>query len=122
MSAITRIFSKKRMHKVHNTIITLLACLVLTACSAHYGAAYIETEPPGAEVINDKDGNVIGITPLTYVWEHTTGRNQNIIVKFKKDGYYPKDHGFWLAMRHRNQKDALNEPERVKVVLRKIGE
>ena len=108
--------------KTQKTLAVLLACFALTACGAHYGAARIVTDPPGAQVINDKDGQVLGTTPLTHVWEHTTGRNQNILVKFEQDGYYSKAHAFWLAMRHRNQKDALNEPQLVEVKLRKIGE
>jgi len=91
--------------------------LVSAACSTHYGAAKIVSNPPGAEVISDEDGTIIGTTPTTAWWKDSSSRRKNIILRFKKDGYYEKVTPFWLSMRHKNLKDAQSATQLVEVVL-----
>ena len=97
----------------------ILICLVTltSACSTHYGAAKIVSNPPGAEVISDEDGTIIGTTPTTAWWKDGNSRRKNIILRFKKDGYYEKVTPFWLSMRHTNLKDAQANTQLVEVVL-----
>lgn len=97
------------------SIITL--CLILAACSSHYGSARIISNPPGAEVISDVDGTIIGTTPTTAWWQDSKSRRKQVILRFKKDGYYEKVTPFWLSMRHKNLEDAKKNTQLVEVVL-----
>lgn len=111
------------LSKLAQTITILGCCLVFSACSSHYGAATIISSPPGAEVISDEDGSVIGTTPTTAWWKDSNSRRKNIILRFKKDGYYEKVTPFWLSMRHNNLEDAKKGTQVVEVVLqRKDGQ
>ncbi len=98
-------------------ILILASSLLLGACSTHYGSAQIVSNPPGAEVISDEDGTIIGTTPTTAWWKDSSSRRKNIILRFKKDGYYEKVTPFWLSMRHKNLKDAQKSTQLVEVVL-----
>lgn len=100
----------------HSHFIILL-CLLVSACSSHYGAVKIVSDPPGAEVVSDEDGTVIGVTPTTAWWKNSSSNRQHIILRFKKDGYYEKVSSFWLSMRHKNLEDAQQNTQLVEVVL-----
>lgn len=105
------------MHKIKITVSLLLSLVALSACSTHYGAAKIVSNPPGAEVISDEDGTVIGTTPTTAWWKDSSSNRQHIILRFKKDGYYEKVSSFWLSMRHRSLESAKENTQLVEVVL-----
>ena len=104
-------------------LLLIFLCLSLTACASHYGAAYITSNPPGAQIINTKDGTLLGVTPTTVWWKDGSGNRQQIPVRFQKDGYYEKTQGFWLSMRHRSIEKAKADPTHVEVNLQqKTGE
>ena len=45
----------------------------------------VESEPPGASVVNDASGGVLGVTPLTL----TRPRGGSLTLRLEKDGYNP---------------------------------
>lgn len=95
-------------------------CLVfvgLTGCASYYGAATITSIPSGAEVINTKDGTILGVTPTTVWWKNASSDRQHITLRLKLDGYYDKVTPFWLSMRHKTQQDAMGSPQAVDSVL-----
>ncbi len=94
-----------------------IICVTLSACASHYGAATINSNPSGAEVINIEDGTVLGVTPFTTWWKGPNGNRQHIAVRFKKEGYYEKVETFWLSMRQNSADSALEEPSFVEVNL-----
>lgn len=100
----------------------IVSCLWLSACASYYGSAKITSVPAGAEIISDKDGTVIGVTPATAWWKEGSSNRQHVILRFKKDGYYEKVTSFWLSMRHKKLSDAKNNTQKVEVVLQKRGE
>lgn len=97
------------------TVVTY--CILIGACSTHYGAARIISDPPGAELYSEEDGTIVGTTPTTAWWKDGKSRRKNIVLRFKKDGYYEKVTPFWLSMRHKNLKDAQANAQLVEVVL-----
>lgn len=101
---------------------TLFICLWLSACASYYGSAKIISVPAGAEVINDEDGSVIGVTPTTAWWKDGSSNRKHVILRFKKDGYYEKVTSFWLSMRHKKLSSAKNNTQQVEVSLQKRGE
>ena len=96
--------------------------LTLSACASHYGSAHITSSPPGAQVINVKTGETLGVTPLLINWTESRGTRQQIAVTLNKAGYYQKTEGFWLDMNYRSAKKANNKPNLVEISMRKIGE
>lgn len=102
--------------------LSLIVCLFLSACGAHYGAARIVSFPPGAEVINLDDGTVIGNTPVTMRWKHPSNDRQHIPIRLRAPGYYEKVSSFWLSMRHSSEEQALTNPQLVEVTMQKRGE
>jgi len=74
-----------------------------TACSTYYGAANINSVPDGSEVINDKDGSLLGVTPLTVWWKDSSSRKKQMILQIRKNGFYTKTAVFWLSMRHKSK-------------------
>ena len=90
------------------------AILMSSACSTYYGAANISSVPEGSEVINDKDGSLLGVTPLTVWWKDSSSRRQQMILQIRKDGFYTKTAVFWLSMRHKSKEAAIKEKQLVK--------
>jgi len=88
--------------------------LMSTACSTYYGAANISSVPEGSEVINDEDGSLLGVTPLTVWWKDSSKRRKQMILQIRKDGFYTKTAVFWLSMRHKSKEAALKEKQLVK--------
>ena len=86
----------------------------ITACSTYYGAANIDSVPAGSEVINDEDGSLLGVTPLTVWWKDSSKRRKQMILQIRKDGYYTKTAVFWLSMRHKSKESALEDIQLVK--------
>ncbi|MGH1427988.1 MAG: hypothetical protein ACRBEE_08610 [Arenicella sp.] len=85
-----------------------------TACSTYYGSANITSVPEGSEVINDKDGSLLGVTPLTVWWKDSSSRKKQMILQIRKDGFYTKTAVFWLSMRHKTKEQALQNVQLVK--------
>ena len=85
-----------------------------TACSTYYGAANISSVPEGSEVINDQDGSLLGVTPLTVWWKDSSSRRKQMILQIRKEGFYTKTAVFWLSMRHKSKEAALEEKQLVK--------
>ena len=107
---------------MHKLSIIIVLSILLSACASHYGAAKIISSPAGAEVISDKDGSVLGVTPMTAWWKDSSDNRQHLILRFKKNGYYEKVSSFWLSMRHKNQDLAQKNPQLVEVVLQEKTE
>ena len=96
------------------TILIVSALLMSSACSTYYGAANITSVPEGSEVINDKDGSLLGVTPLTVWWKDSSNRRQQMVLQIRKDGFYTKTAIFWLSMRHKSKEAAIKEKQLVK--------
>lgn len=106
---------------MRNFLFISFLCISLSACASHYGAAYITSNPPGAEVISLDDGTTLGVTPTTVWWKEPSGDNQHKALRLKKDGYYEKVSSFWLSMRHSNIDEATENSTLVEVNLLKKG-
>ena len=102
--------------------LVIVVSFILSACGSHYGSARIVSFPPGAEVFNTDDGTVIGNTPVTMRWKDGSSNRQKIAVRVRTPGYYEKTSSFWLSMRHKSEKSALEDPQLVEITLQKIGE
>lgn len=107
---------------MRNFLTICFLCVSFSACSSHYGAAYITSNPPGAEVISLDDGTTLGVTPATVWWKEPSGNNQHKALRLKKDGYYEKVSSFWLSMRHSSIDEATQNSTLVEVNLLKKGE
>ena len=81
-----------------------------------YGSAYIVSTPPGAEVINLDDGTILGVTPLKQVWRDA-GKRKFVNIHLDKEGYKDKATSFWLTLKHRTRRSAINDPQYVEVIL-----
>lgn len=114
--------SNSRMNIVIKTCFPLLLAAALSGCASYYGAATITSYPSGAEVINTKDGTVLGVTPTTVWWKDSSSDRQHITLRLKLDGYYDKVTPFWLSMRHKSQQDAMNAPQAVESALQRRGD
>ena len=101
-------------------IISVLILLVvgLAGCVKH-GAAYIETLPSGAEVVNLADDTIIGVTPVKVWWREGSEKRKFVNVRFQKDGYRDKTSSFWVTLRHANKTSALDSPQHVEITLDK---
>lgn len=84
---------------------------------ATYGAANIQSSPPGAEVVNLEDDSVLGLTPVTVWWKADTGNSRYVNVRLQKPGFRDKVTAFWVNMRHSSRDDAMSEPVQVQVNL-----
>jgi len=95
----------------------IVALSLLTGCVGNkYGSAYIVSTPPGAEVINMDDGTTLGITPLKQVWRDE-GKRKFVNIQLDKSGYKDKTTSFWLTLKHRTRKSAINDPQFVEVIM-----
>ena len=92
--------------------------LFLGGCSYH-GAAYINSEPAGAEVVNIDDDTVLGITPVKVWWREKNNEKKRINVRLQKEGFRDKVTSFWVTLRHPSKDSALDEPQFVEVQLDK---
>lgn len=104
------------MKKIITISAILASAMVIAGCSNKYGAAYIITEPAGAEVINLDDGTTLGITPIKQVWQDE-GERKQINLQISRQGYRPKSSTFWLTLGHHTKGSALNAPQYVEVKL-----
>ncbi len=105
------------MKKFFATTAAMLVFSLLTGCVGNkYGSAYIVSNPPGAEVINMDDGTILGVTPLKQVWRDE-GKRKFVNIQLDKEGYKDKATSFWLTLKHRTRKSAVNDPQFVEVIL-----
>lgn len=102
---------------MNKLLIALTLSISLSACaSSHYGAAKITSIPTGAEVISDQ-GTILGVTPTTAWWTDESGKQQDLLLRFRKDGYLEKVGSFGLSMHHKSQQDAIQNPQKIEVLL-----
>ena len=107
------------MNKAMKSIPTVLLATGLlgaAGCSS-YGAARIQSIPPGAEVVNLEDDSLLGTTPVLVHWKTDRQESRLITVRFQKQGYAKKVTAFWVNMRHASRDSAENDPQDVKVEL-----
>ena len=95
---------------------TLMLSLLTGCIGNKYGSAYIVSNPAGAEVINLDDGTLLGVTPLKQVWRDD-GKRKFVNIQLDKEGYRDKATSFWLTLKHRTRKSAVNDPQFVEVIL-----
>jgi hypothetical protein len=91
------------------------ALLLGVAGCAKFGAANIQSRPPGAEVINLEDDSILGRTPVKVWWTSDSSDPKYINVRFQKPGYRDKVTAFWVNMRHGSQDEALENASPVLV-------
>ena len=96
--------------------VMLLLSLLAGCVGNKYGSAYIVSNPPGAEVINMDDGTILGVTPLKQVWRDE-GKRKFVNIQLDKTGYKDKATSFWLTLKHRTRKSAINDPQFVEIIL-----
>lgn len=99
-------------------ILVPMILLVISGCSS-YGAARILSEPAGAEVVNLEDDSLLGTTPVMVHWKNDREESKLITVRFHKSGFDDKVTAFWVNMRHSSRAKAENEPQAVKVEMKK---
>ena len=95
------------------------AVLVASGCSYYHGAAYIQTAPEGAEVINMEDSSVLGITPVKVWWRESKEERKFVNILVHKDGFQDKTTSFWVSVRHGSRTEALGDPQNVQIELEK---
>ena len=98
------------------------AILALPGCAQNHGAAYINTVPQGAEVVNLNDDTVLGITPVKVWWAESSEKRKFINVRIQKPGYRDKTSSFWVTLRHRDKNSALSDSQFVEIELQQQGQ
>lgn len=99
-------------------IATLFVSILLSAC-AHHGAANIQTQPPGAEVVDAKTGVIMGVTPVKVWWKESSQTRKFVNIRIQKDGYQDKTSSFWVTLRHSSRQSALEGAQSVEMTLDK---
>lgn len=108
----------KTLKNMKLAILVPMILLVISGCSS-YGAARILSEPAGAEVVNLEDDSLLGTTPVMVHWKNDREESKLITVRFHKSGFDDKVTAFWVNMRHSSRAKAENEPQAVKVEMKK---
>lgn len=93
-----------------------LSVMMISGCSYH-GAALIESEPSGAEVVNIDDDTVLGVTPVKVWWREKRTEKKRVNVRLQKAGFRDKVTSFWVTLRHSSKDTALEEAQDVTVTL-----
>ena len=96
-----------------------IGLFTLSGCAYHHGAAYIKTDPPGAQVINMDDSSVLGITPVKIWWREGAEQRKFVNILVHKAGYRDKTTSFWVTLRHSNRQSALGDPQNVDIEMDK---
>jgi hypothetical protein len=109
---------KSKMIKKISSAVLVSATLFLSACaSQNHGAALIESQPEGAEVVNTKSGTILGVTPVKVSWREDGESRLFVNIRVQKLGYQDKTNSFWVTLRYKNREDALADPQSVKMIL-----
>ncbi len=108
----------KTFKKTRLALLIPLLLLTVSGCSS-YGAASLLSAPTGAEVVNLEDDSLLGTTPVMVHWKNDREESKLITVRFHKTGYDDKVTAFWVNLRHSSRAKAENEPQAVKVELKK---
>jgi len=108
----------KEYKKLKRALIIPVLLLGISGC-ASYGAAKIQSVPPGAEVVNLEDDSLLGTTPVMVHWKNDREESKLITVRFHKSGFDDKVTAFWVNMRHSSKANAEKEPQTVKVEMKK---
>ena len=109
---------KSKMIKKSSSVLLVAASLFLSACaSQNHGAALIQSQPDGAEVVNTKTGAVLGVTPVKVWWREDGESRLFVNIRVQKPGYQDKTNSFWVTLRYKNREDALTNPQSVKMIL-----
>lgn len=99
------------------------AWAVLTGCAAFtatpYGTASIDSVPPGAKVVNLKDGTAIGTTPMQHTWQTEDGKAEYVQLLLSSPGYADQVTSFWINPRYGSADDAEKNPQSIKVNMKK---
>jgi hypothetical protein len=103
--------------KITHYALILITLYMVTGCTSHYGAAIIQSTPPGADVIDLSNDAHIGITPVKAWWESNDDANKFVNIRLQKDGYQDKTLSFWLFFRHKSRDDALAQPQLIESTL-----
>ena len=112
---------RKRM--VKRQIFRVSCCvllLMLSACSTQkYGAAKINSIPPGAEVVNLKDESHLGTTPVKVSFTGEADSAEFVTIQLRKPGYIDRITSFWINRRHENPAIAEDNAIDIQVELEK---
>lgn len=108
----------KKFNNAKQILLIPVLLFGVSGCSS-YGAAKIQSMPPGAEVVNLEDDSLLGTTPVMVHWKTDREESKLITVRFHKSGYSDKVTAFWVNMRHSSRARAEKEPQAVKVELKK---
>jgi len=108
----------KTLKNMKLAILVPMMLLAISGCSS-YGAARILSDPAGAEVVNLEDDSLLGTTPVMVHWKNDREESKLITVRFHKSGFDDKVTAFWVNMRHSSRAKAENEPQAVKVEMKK---
>jgi len=98
------------------TPLLLSASVFLSAC-AHHGAAQIQTQPAGAEVVDIKTGVLLGVTPVKVWWKEGKQGRKFVNIRVQKEGYMDKTSSFWVTLRHKSRASALDNAQSVEMTL-----
>ena len=101
------------------SVLIPLIILFLSAC-AHHGAAAIKSRPSGAEVVDLKTGELLGVTPVSVWWRDDSLARKFVNIRVHKEGYRDKTSSFWIDLRHDSKKSALENAESVEMILEKV--
>jgi len=99
------------------TLALLIAAPMMIAGCSYHGAAYIQSQPSGAEVVNVDDDTVLGVTPFKVWWREDSQEKKRINVRLQKEGFRDKVTSFWVTLRHSSKNEALGEPQHVEIKL-----
>lgn len=94
------------------TAVLLGGCVIT---SAPYGSASIVTEPAGAKVVNLKNGEAVGTTPMSYTLETEDGKAEYIQLLLSAPGYADQVTSFWINPRYGNAEEAEKNQQLIKV-------
>ncbi len=107
----------KRFQTLSLALFAILS-LTLVGC-AHHGAAMIESQPTGAEVVDLDNDTLVGVTPVKVWWKESGNERKFVNIRLQKEGYRDKTTSFWVTLRHGSRDSAVNNPQSVEVTLDK---
>jgi len=114
MSLITRLLARRKM------LLAAVAMHLLSGCaSTEFGAAKINSNPEGAEVVNLKDNSHLGTTPVNVSFAGEAGTSEFVTIQLRKPGYLDRITSFWINKRHETAAEADYNAVDISVTLEK---